>query len=415
MKALKFTWAIIALSLLFFVSCSEDPDDPEVKIEPRYLVETETISTIYTASLKQLLQTTGDANGIADQLNYDVELYSVVYKTYFEGDTIEASGVFACPVSSGKSFPMISYQHGTIFTKAEAPTVYLESQGYMTNQSNEALAAIVMASAGNIVVMADYIGFGESEEFFHPYMNVEYTNNAVLDMIRASKEFISVDAPCASNNKLFLLGYSQGGSATTGSLKAIETEAANSDIDVTAAVAGSGAYNLSEFRKYVMKPNSEYQKPSFILYIFESLKEYSPADIDYSLIFSEEYVEMVPGMIDGYTYSYVIDNELGTYMGRIFNDNFEDDETFNTSDDYAPLRVAFEANSVEGWDIETPLKLFYSNGDIWVPASQSSLFYASFPSTKQGSTVKLNPLTGLDHVGAFYPTILGALEWFEGQ
>lgn len=415
MKALKFTWVIIALSLLFFVSCSEDPDDPEVKIEPRYLVETETISTIYTASLKQLLQTTGDANGIADQLNYDVELYSVVYKTYFEGDTIEASGVFACPVSSSKSFPMISYQHGTIFTKAEAPTVYLESQGYLTNQGNEALAAIVMASAGNIVVMADYIGFGESEDFFHPYMNVEYTNNAVLDMIRASKEFIAVDAPCASNNKLFLLGYSQGGSATTGSLKAIETEAANSDIEVTAAVAGSGAYNLSEFRKYVMNLTSGYQKPSFILYIFESLKEYSPADIDYALIFEDEYAEMVPGMIDGSTNSYVIDNELGTYMGRIFNDNFEDDEIFNTSDDYAPLREAFDANSVEGWDIETPLKLFYSNGDIWVPASQSSVFYASFPSAKQGSTVKLNPLTGLDHVGAFYPTILGALEWFKGQ
>ncbi|MDA3880424.1 MAG: prolyl oligopeptidase family serine peptidase [Prolixibacteraceae bacterium] len=413
MKTVKFPLVFLILSLFIIAGCTEDPDDPE-EVNPKYLIETEKIgSTIYASVLTQFLSQNNELD-VDAYINYNVELHKIIYKTYFEGDTIEASGVFAFPVSPDKSFPIISYQHGTIFTKAEAPTVYLKTGGYLTNQSemNEAFAGILMASAGNIILIPDYIGFGESSEFFHPYMHVEYTNNAVLDMIRASKEFIAVEEPCKSNNKLFLLGYSQGGSATAGSLYAIENVAANSDIEVTAAAAGSGAYNLTKFREYVMNLTGPYERPSFILYIFESLSKYSQADTDYSLVFSEEFAETVPAMIDGTTTSSTIDNELGQYVGRIFNDNFEDDEIFNTSEEYASLRAAFELNSVEGWNIETPLNLYYGFKDSWVPSTQSSWFYASFPDSKKGSTVQSKSLGQLNHTQAYLPTIIDALDWF---
>jgi hypothetical protein len=68
-------------------------------------------------------------------------------------------------------FPILSYQHGTIFRKNEAPSV---------NTNNEFM--LYLASTGMVVVIADYVGYGSSSTHFHPYMHKEYTVNAVLDM-----------------------------------------------------------------------------------------------------------------------------------------------------------------------------------------------------------------------------------------
>src|SRR5690606_4091336 len=114
---------------------------------------------------------------------YDIQIYKVVYKTLFEGDSVLASGVIAIPVPLTKkeTFPLLSYQHGTIVKKNEAPSVNTNAE-FMT----------YVASAGMVVAIPDYIGFGASSSAFHPFMHKEYTVNAVLDMIRAAKELIKV-------------------------------------------------------------------------------------------------------------------------------------------------------------------------------------------------------------------------------
>ncbi|HKK82197.1 MAG TPA: prolyl oligopeptidase family serine peptidase, partial [Prolixibacteraceae bacterium] len=407
MKTLKFPLVMTLASLLLVFGCKEDEEPEEFK--PKYLVESEKILTIQKSNLETIVGAAG-LSEFASQLEYDVDVYKLTYKTEFEGDTIEVSGIVSYPVNSDQSFDMISYQHGTIFTNASAPSVYFENAGYITNQQNEAFAGVFMASMGNVVAIADYIGFGESSTYLHPYMHKEYTNNAVLDMIRASKEYAKQEDACNINKNLFLLGFSQGGSATVAALSAIENNTDNSDIKVKAVAAGSGAYNLMEFRKFIINKEPRfYETPSFILYIIDSYKLYSDMDVEYSAIFSDPYAQDVVGLIDGNTYANTIEEELSNYVGELFNDDFEDHEIFMASDTYAPVREAFVENTVNAWDVQTPLNLYHGNDDQWVPATQSSLLFREFTTTYQSSNVSLKPFEGLDHTGAFFPTIAASL------
>lgn len=413
MKTFKFPLVIVLASLLLVFGCKEEEDPEEFK--PQYLVEAEKIITINKTSLETIVGAAG-LTEFSAKLKYDVDVYKLTYKTEFEDDTIEVSGIVTYPSDADQSFDMISYQHGTIFTNASSPSVYMKKAGYLTNPENEAFAGIFMASIGNVVALADYIGFGESSTYLHPYMHKEYTNNAVLDMIRAAKEYAKQEEDCNINNDLFLLGFSQGGSATVSALSAIENNSQNSDIEVKATAAGSGAYDFLEFREFVINKEPRfYETPSFILYIIDSFKEYSNMDVEYSDIFSEPYDQNVVGLIDGNTYANEIEEQMSNYVGELFNDDFEDHEVFMTSETYAPVREAFVENSISAWDVQSPLNLYHGNDDQWVPATQSSLLYRDFSNTYQSSNVKLVPFSGLDHTGAFFPTIAASLEWFDKQ
>ncbi|MCF8362011.1 MAG: prolyl oligopeptidase family serine peptidase [Prolixibacteraceae bacterium] len=410
MKTFKFPLVMILASLLLVFGCKEEEETEEFK--PQYFIDSEELKpSVKISAFSLFLESTKYAD-IASKLEHDVTMHKITYKTEFEGDTIEASGVVFCPDNSKSSFDMISYQHGTIFTKADAPSVFLSNLNFESNYENEAVAGIVMASMGNIVVMSDYIGFGESSDYFHPYMHKEYTNNAVLDMIRSSKEFVKKEESCNTNKNLFLLGYSQGASATVSALSAIENNSNNSDIDVKAAAAGSGAYDLIEFRKSIFQAEQKkYDKPSFILYLLESFKTYSNMNIDYSDIFSEKFADDVKGLIDGNKNSAEIDKQMTTYVGELFNDDFQDNDTFISLDSYENVRKAFSENSISAWNIETPLNLYYSYADEWIFDTQSSSLSTKFQSSK----VTLKPFEGLDHTGAFFPTIAASLEWFDKQ
>ena len=91
-----------------------------------------------------------------------------------------ASGLVAVPDKPmGSESPVISYQHGTTFKDAQAPS----------NAIAPDEAPIVMASAGFIVVAADYAGYGASKSSQHPYLLSGPTAAAVIDLIidRAKK------------------------------------------------------------------------------------------------------------------------------------------------------------------------------------------------------------------------------------
>ena len=86
---------------------------------------------------------------------YAVTSYRLDYLTTdADGREVRASGMVSVPQKpAGAKSPLLSYQHGTIFRDAEAP-------------SNNAVAsevAVVLASLGYIVLAPDYVGFGSSK------------------------------------------------------------------------------------------------------------------------------------------------------------------------------------------------------------------------------------------------------------
>src|SRR5688572_22752894 len=104
--------------------------------------------------------------------------------------TVKASGLLLVPLGTNEPAPLISVQHGTSFSKDEAPT------------ASPYTGMELFASAGYIVLMPDYLGYGSSSEIFHPYYDKAYSALAVIDMITASKEFL-LREKIGFNDKLF--------------------------------------------------------------------------------------------------------------------------------------------------------------------------------------------------------------------
>lgn len=136
-----------------------------------------------------------------------VSLYKVVYHTVVpeKGNRpVIASGLVAVPKTSLKKLPVVSYQHGTVFSRTEVPSNPEESM-------ETRLLVARCAGDGYIVISADYIGKGISNEP-DSYMVKDSTSQACLDMLFASR------AVCSDLKKeqgdLFLSGWSQGAWST---------------------------------------------------------------------------------------------------------------------------------------------------------------------------------------------------------
>jgi hypothetical protein len=136
-----------------------------------------------------------------------VSLYRVLYNTVVpekDNRPVTVSGLIAIPQISLKKLPVVSYQHGTVFSKTEVPS-------YPEESMETRLLIARCAGDGYIVIGADYIGKGQSNEP-DSYMIKESTAQACLDMLFASR------AVCRDLKKeqgdLFLSGWSQGAWST---------------------------------------------------------------------------------------------------------------------------------------------------------------------------------------------------------
>ena len=136
-----------------------------------------------------------------------VSLYRVFYETVIPelgNKPATASGLIAVPQVAQKTLPVVSYQHGTVFTKTAVPSHPEESM-------ETRLMIARFAGQGYIVIGADYVGKGESPEP-DGYMVKDVTAQACLDMLFASRVVCS-DLGLTQQG-LFLSGWSQGAWAT---------------------------------------------------------------------------------------------------------------------------------------------------------------------------------------------------------
>jgi Secretory lipase len=152
---------------------------------------------------------------------------------------IVASGLVALPIKpNGRRAPVLSYQHGTIFKDAEAPS----------NAMKPEEPPLVFASLGYIVLAADYVGYGVSKGAPHPYLLSAPAAAAVNDLITAARlwrQQAGSPGPTA-NGQLFLAGYSEGGYATAAAHRELQQQgAANPHLQtLVMSFAGGGPQDV---------------------------------------------------------------------------------------------------------------------------------------------------------------------------
>ncbi|HMG89868.1 MAG TPA: alpha/beta fold hydrolase [Chryseolinea sp.] len=383
------TFAAVAVALSF--SCDDNSPSPEPPANEK-LVEA---TLLYTASASQL-QFLAQFSGFdldVDEINYDAEVYKVIYKTTFQDNEISASGLVVLPKTSDE-VGMLSFHHGTITDHDDAPTNLSEAD-------SDALLYAALSSTGFITVIPDYLGFGSSSSILHPYYVEEYSASAVIDLLTAASE-LSADEDIHFNKKLFLAGYSEGGYVTMATHKAIEEQGLEG-FDLIASFPAAGGYDISGMQNYLLGKVT-YDDPSYIAYVIRAYQvsyDFSDALTDF---FKPPYADRIPGLFDGTKGTSEINSQLTTVLADLLQEGLF--EKLNSDPEYSYIKNAFIENSLTDWKPIAKMYMYHGESDVTVPYQNSVDTYNKLISNgTSNSSLTFLKLSG-DHASAIQPYIM---------
>ena len=388
--------AIVAVSFFVLVSCSKNED----VFVPVYLQSSTDKLGRTSGELKTFIgQTT--LSSLSSQLLYDVELYSVTYKTTYQGNTITASGLVILPQTKA-SVGMVSFHHGTIASRAEAPTT-------LPLNSTELIIYAALASPGFIAVIPDFIGFGSSSNVLHPYYVQEATATPVMDLLRAARE-LAIQKKVSFNGKLFLAGYSQGGYVTMATHKAIEKNGLE-NFNLIASFPSSGGYDVKGMQNYFFSL-STYDQPFYLAYVAMAYRTYYNWSQPLSDFFQSKYSAAIPSLFDGTKNADQINAALNDTIPKFVNPDLL--STIDSNTKYKYIVDAFNQNSLIDWAPTKKMYMYHGDADITVPyqnsvdtynklisngATTSVLTFTPFPGKTHGTGV-------VPYIQTFIPTMI---------
>ncbi len=386
-------------TIVFFQSCSKD--DENNIVDNDYFISSQKLIS-YTSSginnqFEALMFLYPDVEDLLPSIKYDVDVYKIVYKTPFQGETIEASGLVCIPSCEGETFPVISFQNGTNTAHAEAPTEdylgilfrYLESS----------------ASMGYIVIIPDYIGFGSSNEYLHPYLHKQSTVTSVENIILATGEMIDKEESGVEwNNDVYLMGYSQGGWATMCTHKYL-VEQNEQEFVLKASSCGAGPYDLNMVEDFMLSEVT-YEQPVYMAYTMVSYKNLGLITNPLTDFFNEPYASLMPSLFDGSMTNEQINEQLNDTVAVLLTDEFLNGEVVSD------LNWDMNENSVTGWNTEQPVHLYHGTADMSVPIQTTEQIYSEFTDFGATANVSYFPLEDMDHSMAAIPMVIESLTWF---
>ncbi len=401
--SLKWLFLMVVISGLFLNSCT-DSNDPETPVYEFYISDQNKAEvTAQTIKIKLLFAQIQypEISNLSPKVTNDIEVHKITYRTSLQGNKIKASGLVYLPKTAG-NYPVMSFQNGTNTVNKDAPSESPTSDNWFMLES--------LASMGFIVVVPDYIGFGESSTSFHPYLHAESTTQSILDMLRAVNELSTEDKIVAKPTKdLYIFGYSQGGWATMQLQKEIETMHSQ-EFNLIASSCAAGPYSIGFMNDFIAK-TTDYPMPYFFGYLLNSYSLLKLFPNPLSDLFQEPYASKIPGLYNGINTGGTINAALTTKMANLLTPEFR--TGFDTNAKFSVLKSAFAANSVAPWKISTPTKLYHGSADELIPISLSNKLLQDLK-TAGTPTEKIEMITipGADHSGGALPAGISTIGWF---
>jgi len=377
----KINSIVLSIAALFFVGCGDlnKPKNEQLK-------GAKVIVDLDGQHIKKSLLAAKTPGVDANTTVYGYKAYKIPYKTTDEeGNRVAVSGLMVIPkglpdvVNSTLGLSVVSDDHGTIFANADAPVVKAE-----TNNAPSGSSVILTSLFGFVTLQPDYIGFGDSNDHYHPFILKKSLANATVDFIIAAKKFAS-DNNINLNGQLFLTGYSEGGYAAMATLQKIEQEGI---LHVSVAVPMAGPYALEAMAMKVLGTPT-LSVPSFMADV-----GYAYAishDEDIASVINEPYASKLEDLLDGTKTRAKIDAELTrvtTGPTGLFNTEFV---TTFLEDSNHWFRKATQENNLNNWVPQTAVRLVHCKGDDVIPYKISELTQSAM--TTMGATdVSLVPV-----------------------
>ncbi|HOX02507.1 MAG TPA: lipase family protein [Candidatus Paceibacterota bacterium] len=343
--------------------------------------------------------------------SHSVSVYRIDYETLdgWLGPTV-ASGALFIPAGMPAAASLLSYQHGTIHLRSEAPS----NPGAL-----ERNIGLIAASHGYVVAMPDFLGLGVGSTLTHPYVHRRSSATAVVDLLRAVRSSVTGVAaiqqalPHGLSDKLFLLGYSQGAYVTLAAQKEIE-EKHGAEFTITASAPSDGPYDLSGTMADIMTAPRSYPSPNYLPYVLLTYNTIYRLFDDPAEVLVQPYAATLPPLFDGMHTGSEIDAAMpqSGIPSEILQPAFL--QAFTTDPDH-PFRMVLRENDLLGWAPVSPTRLYHCAADDVVPHRNATVAYASFIAAGADTNrVQLvDPDPAATHGTCLFSGVPLILSWFE--
>ena len=244
------------------------------------------------------LTNTGEAPSaptVAKALPCDFSVHKINYKTVgAAGEATTATAALMVPIPTGANsacagpnYPVVLAAHGTDYNKAaDIRNISTSSEG--------ALYATMFAAQGFVVVAPNYAGYDQSTLSYHPYLILEQQAKDMQDALTAAGK----SGLYASNGKVFVTGYSQGGAVAMATQRAMQL---SNDSRLVASAPLSGPYAMLKFGDVIMGGKVNRGGTIFTPLLIEGAqKAYGDLYQNITDIYNAPFSATVPGLLPGF-------------------------------------------------------------------------------------------------------------------
>lgn len=398
-SAFRLRWFVLGLSWLFLTNSTQLLSKTQAQTPPRGTLLESSLLGSYT---KEQLDANFQRFGL--KARFGVKLYRVNYQTEIASSwpkPTQASGLVLIPDVAAPQFPWISLQHGTVAGKAEAPSL---SPG----------EGLFEASQGFVTVVADYLGYGASEKFFHPYLIAKGYASSGVDLLRATRKLAAAQQLVLG--PLFLKGYSEGGYATLALQKALETRYSD-EFTIKASAPSAGPYDLEESARIVL--SRPYSNPLNTAFLVLAYDRWLAPVIDLGDIFNigpNVLKELFNGKQTGAEILKVLPVETRQFVQSDFLDSFLADRP--TSFQAVVIRHLLASQSLnrDHWVPRSLTRFYHCAEDEIVPVQATELTVAHFQELKADAPVSAiiasSPDSSRPYTHVTCPFIFAPVSWF---
>ena len=284
MKPLNFVFALLILLFSFCETPSITPQKTDLGTKSSNLISSEYYYRFSSTVLKLIAQK--NTNQPLPYSFVDVRAIELLYRTkYFNGEEVIASGVILLPETK-EAIHLLSFQHAA-----------LEYGGKVPSQSilgvNDLTYAAIIASTGVAVILPDYIGYGNSSSFWHPFEHKTTLAQSSLDMLLASKTYFN-ENKINTTSSIYLAGYAEGGTATLALHRLLEEEKTES---LKKTLVGNGPYAKRLWaKKMVTKVNCSDELGYFIKMLLSYNKIYPTLHRSESAYFNPMFLDSLSNL-----------------------------------------------------------------------------------------------------------------------
>jgi hypothetical protein len=331
----------------------------------------------------------------APAARHSVTAYRLIYRTVdHNGRPTTASGLVVLPDGKRGALTVAEYLHGTMATKATAPSV--DATG------PDSLVTALFAASGLVGVAPDYLGLGLGPGL-HPYVDTKTEVGASADLLLAAKTFAAGHGVSLKRDVL-VTGFSQGGRGSLAFGKALaHGEVGHFRLGAIQAVAGPydlvGTEMPAAFDGRLLPATAAF----YLAYLAVTWNRTVGLYDDPAEAFRTPYSGTVERLFDGsHSYEDIVAG-LPDSPEKLFTPQFLNLLKHPTGRYLAALR---QADQVCDWTPRVPIHLYTGTADTDVSAANATACAADL--TRRGAHVTIHSMGAVDHNGtalAAYPLV----------